>query len=308
MDHQFLRTYNQTHYQEEHSDPIDQETVDLYKLTEPTDLQDINVDDAWNTFTSELAEKQTPTRSIDWRPLLKIAAVLVVAFGIGLFTYDSLQTNTENTQIAMVQVKTDLERKSVQLPDGTMVWMNEGSQLAYPETFGEARKIQFTGEGYFEVAKANTTFTIQTPQTQVEVLGTAFNLNTTNRSYTKVTVTEGIVSFSAEDIKSKILAGEEGIYTKASKSISLNQNPDVNSMSWKTGHFVFDNTELDKVINYLNGYYKQDIEIDQKMSSCKVTGTFTKLPLKEVLEEISIILSAEVINKGETFTISGEGC
>lgn len=119
---------------------------------------------------------------------------------------------------------------------------------------------------------------------------------------------EGIVSFSAKEQQTKITAGQEGIFAKETETISLNQDPDVNAMSWKTGRFVFDNKELSKVIDYLNRYYKEEIKIDNQMSACKVTGTFDKLPLNEVLQEISIVLSAEITNNGESFLISGEGC
>lgn len=308
MDHQILETYNQKHYQDNTSDPVDQEILDLYELTEPVDLEEINVDGAWSEFSSSLIDKETPTKIIDWQPLMKVAAAVIIAVGIALFSYNYLENSEISDQLAMIEVKSETAKKSVTLPDGTQVWMNQGSVLSYPASFGAERKVSFIGEGFFEVAKDNKRFIISTPQTQVEVLGTAFNLNTKHQKQTTVTVTEGIVSFSAKDQQTKITAGEEGIFTKTSETIVLNQNPDLNAMSWKTGRFVFNNTELSKVVAYLNKYYSEQVQIETKMSSCKVTGTFDKLPLKEVLQEISIILSAEVTNKGESFLISGEGC
>jgi transmembrane sensor len=308
MDHQILHTYNQTHYQEEASDSLDQEILDLYELTTPVDLEEVNVDDAWSKFSSSVSEKTVPTKVVFWQPLMKVAAAVIVALGIGLYTYDFIGQETTTDQVAMIEVISEGSRQNVTLPDGTEVWMNKGSMLMYPASFGDQRDVQFEGEGFFEVAKDGKRFIITTPQTQIEVLGTAFNLNTDSKRHTKVTVTEGIVSFTANEQETKVTAGQEGVFTKDSKTIALNQNPDVNAMSWKTGHFIFKNTELSKVITYLNGYYSQEIKIEEKMSSCKVTGTFDKLPLKEVLQEISIILSAEITNKGESFLISGEGC
>lgn len=308
MDHQILQTYNQKHYQEESSEAVDQEILDVYELTQPVNLEDIDVDIAWSNFSTAVAEKETPTRVFNWQPLMKVAAAIIFAFGIGLFTYKFLGTVQVADQLAMIEVKADATRQQVTLPDGTQVILNDGSILSYPEAFGTERTVQFSGEGYFEVAKNGKRFVIDAPQTQIEVLGTAFNLNTTNENHTKVTVTEGIVAFSAQEQQTKVTAGQEGVFNKSSNAISLNQTPDVNATSWKTGRFVFDNTELSKVVSYLNGYYKQEIKIDDQMSSCKVTGTFDKLPLQDVLQEISIILSAEVTNKGESFQISGEGC
>ena len=308
MDHQILQTYNQIHYQEKITDSPDQEILDLYDLTEPVDPDEVSVDDAWSKFSSSLTEKETPTKVIDWRPLMKVAAAVIVAVGIGLFTYNFISDQVVADQIAMVEVISEVTKQKVTLPDGTEVWLNKGSRLTYPETFDDQRNVQFEGEGFFTVAKDGKRFIITAPQTQIEVLGTAFNLNTTEKAHTKVTVTEGIVAFTSQDQETKVIAGQEGVFAKASKTISLNQDPDANAMSWKTGRFVFDNTELSKVISYLNGYYKQEVQIDVKMSACKVTGTFDKLPLREILQEISIILSAEITNKGDSFLISGEGC
>lgn len=309
MDHQIFDTYNKKHYQHGPSDPVDQEIIDLYELTQPVDLEEVDVNQAWTKFSSSLSKNETPTKVVFWQSLMKIAAAVIIVAGIGFVTYSSLNTQDMGDQAAMIEVKAEVVRKNVALPDGTQVWMKEGSVLSYPESFGNKRNVQFVGEGFFEVAKdPNRRFIITTPLTQVEVLGTAFNLNTANETCTKVTVTEGIVSFTAKKQQIKIIAGQEGVFAKETETVSLNQNPDVNAMSWKTGRFVFDNTELSKVIDYLNIYYEEEIKIDNQMSACKVTGTFDKLPLKELLQEISIVLSAEITNNGESFLISGEGC
>lgn len=69
------------------------------------------------------------------------------------------------------------------LADGTKVWLNAASTLRFPATFsGTERKVELTGEGYFEVAKnAAMPFKIDVAgKGEVEVLGTHFNINSYN--------------------------------------------------------------------------------------------------------------------------------
>ncbi|ASZ12282.1 FecR family protein [Chitinophaga pendula] len=64
------------------------------------------------------------------------------------------------------------------LPDGTLVVLNAGSTLSYPERFNRTkRELRLSGEGFFNVAKAaGVPFVIYTRAMEVRVLGTTFNI------------------------------------------------------------------------------------------------------------------------------------
>src|SRR5690606_26021047 len=65
------------------------------------------------------------------------------------------------------------------LPDGTKVWLNAGSEISYPSSFGtRQREVSIKGEVYFEVAKdPSRPFLVASDGQLVEVLGTHFNIN-----------------------------------------------------------------------------------------------------------------------------------
>src|SRR5207249_3835929 len=82
------------------------------------------------------------------------------------------------------------------LADGTQVWLNAGSSIAYPTVFtGKQRTVSVTGEVYFEVAhNKQMPFVVQKGAVSVQVLGTHFNMNTyDDESALKVTLLEGSV-------------------------------------------------------------------------------------------------------------------
>ncbi|RZK53816.1 MAG: anti-sigma factor, partial [Pedobacter sp.] len=101
----------------------------------------------------------------------------------------------------------------VHLPDGTKVWLNAASSLKYPTFFtGSQRKVSLTGEAYFEVAKSNLLkgknmpFVVASPNQEVTVLGTHFNVNSySDEDAVKTTLLEGAVkvtSFKKDNIQS----------------------------------------------------------------------------------------------------------
>ncbi|HEY1201383.1 MAG TPA: FecR family protein, partial [Niastella sp.] len=88
------------------------------------------------------------------------------------------------------------------LADGTKVWLNASSSLRYPTAFtGKERRVELTGEGYFEVAKnASMPFHVVTATQDVEVLGTHFNINAyDDEDAVKTTLLEGSVKVKADN-------------------------------------------------------------------------------------------------------------
>ena len=73
---------------------------------------------------------------------------------------------------------------SLQLADGTKVWLNSETTLKYPVRFaGNERKVELSGEAFFEVARNEAVpFLVESGEQIVKVLGTEFNIS----SYKKI--------------------------------------------------------------------------------------------------------------------------
>jgi transmembrane sensor len=147
----------------------------------------------------------------------------------------------------------------VRLSDGTRVWMNAASSLRYPTAFsGHERKVEVTGEVYFEVAKdAAKPFQVQAGNMKVEVLGTHFNINAYDGLST--TLLEGTVKVSSLPQGDHVIL-QPGQQAKLSDNIKVISNPDVDRiMAWKNGLFNFEGASFKEVMQELERWY--DIEV-----------------------------------------------
>ncbi len=109
------------------------------------------------------------------------AAVLLVATGLFSIRALSGSSSSRGDEVAsqVNEISTRPGSKSkVQLPDGSVVWLNAGSKLTYNKDFGiETREVTLIGEGFFDVTKnKEKPFIISTSSIKIKVLGTAFNV------------------------------------------------------------------------------------------------------------------------------------
>jgi ferric-dicitrate binding protein FerR (iron transport regulator) len=167
---------------------------------------------------------------------------------------------------------------TVTLPDGTNVWLNSESSLTYPVAFnGADRSVTLKGEAYFEVAKnKQLPFIVRTPQVNVKVLGTHFNVNAyEDDNDVKTTLLEGSVNLSNQATSAMLVPGQQGISGANSKIITRKAN--INQvMAWKAGYFIFRDSNIHQIMKQISRWY--DVEIEYKGDSSTKTfgGTYAK--------------------------------
>lgn len=143
------------------------------------------------------------------------------------------------------------------LPDGTKVWLNAASSLRYPTAFtGGERKVEITGEAYFEVAKnAAMPFRVKiSNEATVEVLGTHFNINAyADEAAIRATLLEG-------KIKVMDVVLSPGEQAQITTDINILRHVDTSAvMAWRYGLFNFEGQNLKEVMRQLSRWY--DIEV-----------------------------------------------
>lgn len=185
------------------------------------------------------------------------------------------------------------------LADGTKVWLNAGSRLAFPSRFeGKSREVFLEGEAYLEVVQnAGKPFRVNTKEVQVKVLGTRFNVSAYSADPQIETILiEGKVSLLenrslAFGKREVILAPfQKARFSKQNQTFTVNAAPDADRyVTWTEGWFSFSKENLANVLKKLERYYNVRIECNASLlASERITG---KLDLKESLQEVMVTLA-----------------
>lgn len=173
------------------------------------------------------------------------------------------------------------------LPDGTQVWLNAASSIHYPTVFtGKERAVTITGEAYFEVTKnAGMPFRVNTPGgTQVEVLGTRFNINAyADEDAVRTTLAEGAVKVSIGNEQVTLQPGRQAQVTD--RQIQVLRPDMAQVLAWKNGIFNFENSSLEEVMRQLSRWYDVEVVYKGRIPDRVFGGELQRsLPLSQVLE------------------------
>jgi transmembrane sensor len=148
------------------------------------------------------------------------------------------------------------------LEDGTKVWLNAASSIKFPVAFvGKQRIVEVTGEAYFEVAKNKyKPFQVMCNGSMVEVLGTHFNVNAyADEETINTTLLEGSVKVVRGSNQKTIKPGEQAqVNNDGSVRTMANVNID-EVVAWKNNAFLFDNTDVKKLMRQLARWYNVDV-------------------------------------------------
>jgi transmembrane sensor len=244
----------------------------------------------------------------------KVAAILIVAFGIGaLLRVNSAKKQLkEPTVVAsnLIQKSNPLGVKSKHiLPDGSIVVLNAASSIEYPKTFGaDARAVKLQGEAFFQVAKdVNRPFTVLVEQFEVAVLGTTFNVNANLKS-PEVALLEGKVKVTAalSDHFLELAPGQMAVFDKHQNTFTSATFDAEYATGWKDGYLMFKDATLDEVIQKLHVWYGIDIAVTNKSKSgyWSYTGSFKNESLENVLLNMSILRNFNYVIKNDSLIIS----
>jgi len=193
----------------------------------------------------------------------------------------------------------------IELPDGTLVWLNAASSLRFPTAFNNGERIvELNGEGYFEVAhKADMPFKVQLRSGAVEVLGTRFNVMAyQNETKVKTTLLQGAVKVTHNTYSARLVPGQEASWAADGSNITVMPTDTEEAVSWKEGFFQFNKAPLADVMRQLQRWY--NVEVRYEGSSKR--EFWGKIPRNVKLSEALKILEFSNIQysmKGDTIII-----
>ena len=217
-----------------------------------------------------------------------VAAAAAVVLCVFLFRGNDPQTQ-------QIQLVADAQIQEYVLPDGSEVTLAPGSRLTYSEK--SPRKTQLEGKAFFEVARDEAVpFEITSDGAFVRVLGTKFMVDA-GSSVKEVYVTEGKVLFAkSSDSEGVVLTKDMQATLSESDAVPVvAMEPDVNSIAWQRGSFIFDKTPLREVLETLSEYYKVSFaatDLDKQLS-----GEFYAEDLDLIISLIESALDVHIIKR-----------
>lgn len=254
------------------------------------------------------------------------AAVLVFCVsGVGILF--SFHSKTKNSIAWQKVITTPGMKTTFRLPDGTEIWMNAGSTLRYPKSFGnKIREVYLSGEAYFKVRHdAGRPFIIHTSDMNIKVLGTEFDVRAyPDESFAETSLIKGAVEVTVnsnkesrqfflkpkqkvvvEKIATHInvinekqkeqhnetslpeLAAVQDVKIEPVKEVSGNIIPET---AWKQNTLLFEDETLESLANRLDLWYGVNIVIqDSSLAKQRFTGRADNVSLDKLLQILQMI-------------------
>jgi len=278
-------------------------------------FSEANPDQAWLTLQKKIAKTDNGLKlNLFNRRILKYAALIVVALGVGFIAYQTVQNKGKQSEIPVRMVFTQTEAHPsnltlITLPDGSTVKINASSRIEFPESFGGGiRKVKLSGEAYFEVVSDMARpFIIETENASVEVLGTSFNVSAypisnlveVNVKTGKVKLTQYTEGKSAG--KTTILpAGSRGWLKVAEGEISQAGMLAPNYSSWITKEISFQRTPLAEAFSVLENTYHVRVKMENsEIGTILYTANFADLKLDYIVQVIARTHNLNVKKNGD---------
>jgi ferric-dicitrate binding protein FerR (iron transport regulator) len=223
----------------------------------------------------------------------------------GQLTYNSLNDPSTSLRTTEVFYNTIATPRGGQyqlvLSDGSKVWLNSASSLRFPASFvGKERKVELTGEGYFEVAALSRKGGQKIPfivnvsgKEEVEVLGTHFNINSyADEEAINTTLIEGMVKVRNSQLASAnqnqtvtLIPGQQTtLYGNGALTEAKNVNTD-EIIAWKGGMFHFERADLKTILRQFARWYDVEVFYEGPVKNRKFFGIVNRnSTLKTVLE------------------------
>lgn len=245
----------------------------------------------FNAIQSNI-KKQPKIKKLVPNWMYAAAASIAILFSFVYFLTNSNETFTTSFG----------EQMAIVLPDGSEVQLNSKSSLSYKKSdwFDGERTLELNGEGYFKVKKGSK-FSVNSENGKVSVLGTQFNVKTTNR-YFEVLCYEGKVQVENKDTKEILTQGLS--FRKIDKNISEKGSFKALKPLWLQGESSFKNVPLNYVLDEIEKQYNVKISNKNVNLSMLYTGTFSNNQLDLALQTICIPLSIQFTIEGDIVTIS----
>jgi transmembrane sensor len=177
------------------------------------------------------------------------------------------------------------------------------SSIRFPASFSsKERKVEITGQVYFEVAHDKTKpFRVTARGVTVEVLGTHFNINAyDDESTIKTTLLEGLIKISASGQTGLLKPGQQAQIGSTDSKIKIINEVDVEQVvDWMNGDFIFNGEDIYTTMRKISRWYDVDVVYQGSSKNLQLEGRVSRS------KNISIVLKAMELTGKIHFKLEG---
>ncbi len=222
-------------------------------------LTEENVSRSYNKVIAKI-RRRSLSRWIKYAACSLAASVVMVTILLFSLSKDDAGSDRLADSVNMTECYVAYgEKKVVTLSDSTVITLNSGSLLIYPEEFTSSeRKVYLTGEAIFNVSKNDACpFIVTTPDLKIKVHGTIFNVSSyVDGACATTTLKEGSVSVFDQKGDQYLLSPNQTLrYAKDSGKVSVVQADIEDAFAWNEGKLYFKSEYIHTIINEIERYY-----------------------------------------------------
>ncbi len=187
------------------------------------------------------------------------------------------------------------QTSSITLEDGTVVHLNAGSSLLYPESFKKGNRVVYlSGEGNFDVAKDPARpFIVKTAYMDVQALGTVFCVQSfVGDRQVRTTLKEGRVMVSIPSVEGQsyyLDPGDQLVFSPSENTVSLAKVDASKVLSWEEGYLTFTNASFPEIVSVLERRFNVSVVYD--LSRAQNNAINMRFQPDESLEDVLNVLS-----------------
>jgi ferric-dicitrate binding protein FerR (iron transport regulator) len=192
------------------------------------------------------------------------------------------------------------------LPDGSQVWLNAASSLRFPVAFGGAeRRVELTGEAYFEVAKdARHPFKVAARGAEVTVLGTHFDVQAyDDEPALATTLLEGAVRLDLGAQQALLRPGQQARCWPQG-TIQVREVDVQHAVAWKNGYFVFNDEPIEAIMRQVARWYDVDVRCQGPLANKDFNGKISRYKdAADVLRVLELTGAVHFTTEGRRITV-----
>ena len=193
------------------------------------------------------------------------------------------------------------------LADSSSLYINAGTKVVYPNRFeGEKREIYVDGEIFIDVKRdEKRPFVVKTSSCDIQVLGTAFNVNAyKEQGEAEVVLLRGAVSVTDQNHETLRMSPNELVSLSGGKVVEKRTVDASAYIDWTQGRLSLNGKNIKSILYKLSLFYGVNIEHDAAIEPLQLYGTIDlSVPLEKVLDRIKKAVPIEY-EKKENGTIS----